>query len=316
MSACAIRECPLALPADDGLTLAGTLTLPAGAGPFPAAVILPGSGPVDRESNAAVAGRRMRLELGRPLARELAARGIASYRYDRRGVGETGGGDWRRVGFTQNRDDAAAVLRGFRQHPKVRADALAIVGHSEGALHATALAAAGQTAAVVLLAGTARPGADVLRYQLGAVSADIPAPVRFLFRLLRTSVAEQQAQSLAKITATTDDVVRIRGARVNARWMREFLVYDPRRDLVMIQVPVLAITGAKDLQVDPADLEVIAELVPGPVDTHCIPDLTHILRRDPGPASLRHYRRLLREPVDAQLLIDVADWLSRTLSAR
>ena len=68
-----------------------------------------------------------------------------------------------------------------------------------------------------------------------------------------------------------------------ARLYREFLGYDPRPDLAAIRVPVLALTGDKDRQVDPGDLDVIARLVPGPVETRRVPELTHILRRDPWP---------------------------------
>ncbi|WP_258949732.1 hypothetical protein [Lentzea californiensis] len=58
----------------------------------------------------------------------------------------------------------------------------------------------------------------------------------------------------------------------------------------------LAITGGKDVQVDPADLDRIRELVPGDVETHRIPDLTHLLRLDPGRPSLRSYPRNCASP--------------------
>jgi hypothetical protein len=70
---------------------------------------------------------------------------------------------------------------------------------------------------------------------------------------------------------------------VKARFYREFFAYDPKPDLAAIQVPVLALTGDRDRQVDRGDLDVIAYLVPGSVQTCRVPHLTHILRRDPGP---------------------------------
>ncbi|MDN5749932.1 MAG: alpha/beta hydrolase, partial [Pseudonocardia sp.] len=295
-------EQELVLPAPDGLGLTGTLTLPTGDGPFPAALLLGGSGPLDRDSDA---GRRMRLGLGRPLARALAAHGVASVRYDRRGVGATGGGDWRAVGFRQNRDDAAAALRGLREHPAVRADAAAVVGHSEGALHAAALGAREDPAAVVLLAPTARPGADVLRWQAAQLAGDLPTPVRLLLRVLRTDLSAQQARNARRILATTTDIARVGRVQVYARLHREFMAHDPRPDLAALRGRVLAVTGGKDLQVPPEDLDVVAELSPG-AEIRRVPDLTHILRRDTAPASMRRYRALLREPGDAQLLADVA----------
>lgn len=63
------------------------------------------------------------------------------------------------------------------------------------------------------------------------------------------------------------------------------MAHDPREDLRRIPVPVLALTGEKDLQVDPADLEVIAATVPGGATIHVVPELTHTLRGQPGPPS-------------------------------
>lgn len=290
--------------ADDGTPLAGTLTLPAGPGPHPAVVFLPGSGRLDRESDT----RRIRLSLGTPLARTLARHGIASLRYDRRGVGSTPG-DWRAVGFHDNRVDAAAALRALRAHPEIRTDAVGVVGHSEGAVHAMWLGANEHPAAVVLLAGYARPGVDAFRWQAAKVADTLRGPARLLRPLMRRTTAKHPA----RMQATTTDVARVGGMRANARWWREQLAYDPRVDLCRIQAPVLAITGQKDLQVAPDDLTVVAHLVPGGADVRLVPDLTHLLRRDPSRPSVLNYRRLLRQPVDQDLLTDVASWLATHL---
>jgi uncharacterized protein len=300
-----MHEIEMAATADDGLALAGTLALPAGPGPHPAVLLLPGSGRLDRESNAG----QLRMNLGRPLAAALARQGIASLRYDRRGVGTTPG-DWRAVGFFDNRNDAAAALRALASRPEIRADATGVVGHSEGAVHAMWLGAhEAVAAAVVLLAGFARPGEEALRWQARMVAAGLPRPVRLLLPLLRRLASTQ----LARITSTTTDVARIGGVRINARWYREMLSFDPRPVLAAIRVPVLAITGDKDIQVDPADLDEIARLVPCGAETRRVPDLTHLLRRDPGPASLQSYRRLLRQPIAPDLLDEVAGWLAGQL---
>src|SRR3712207_9365335 len=95
-----------------------------------------------------------------------------------------------------------------------------------------------------------------------------------------------------------------RSARVNARWTREFMAHDPRADLRRIAVPVLALTGGKDLQVDPGDLAVIAATVPGGARTELVPDLGHTLRSQPGPPSMGAYRKELRRPVDPSVLRD------------
>ncbi|WP_369201707.1 alpha/beta hydrolase family protein [Streptomyces sp. PU-14G] len=293
--------------AHDGTDLAGTLTLPAGPGPHPAVLLLHGSGPIDREGNS----KKLKTNLGGPLADALAAAGIATLRYDRRGTGATPG-NWRAWGFTDNCDDAVAAARALAAHPAVRSDAVAVVGHSEGSLHAMALAARREVRAAVLLAGYARTGEAAVRWQARSIMQGMPAPVR----LLRRPLGALGERALARIRRTRTDVARIAGMPLNARWMRENLAHDTREDLAAIQVPVLAVTGAKDLQVDPDDLDEMRRVVPGgAVETHRVPDLTHLLRRDPGRHTIRSYGRLLRGPVDPGLLTLVTAWLAPRLDA-
>jgi len=250
----------------------------------------------------------VRMDLGVPLATALARCGIASLRYDRRGVGATPG-DWHTVGFRDNRMDAAAALRALRAREEIRQDAVGVLGHSEGAVHAMWLGANADPAAVVMLAGYARPGEEAVRWQGARLAATLPRVVRPLLPVLRRVATRQ----LARLAATTTDSARIGGVRVNARWWREQLAHDPRPDLARITAPVLAVTGDKDVQVDAADLDVIASLVPGGADTRRVPGLTHVLRRTDGPATPLSYRRLLRDPVDTDLLTDVARWLADRL---
>lgn len=288
--------------------LAGTLTLPDAPGPVPAVLLAPGSGPLDRDSDHP----RARFGVTRALAHALAEGGLASLRCDKRGVGGTPG-DWRRAGLYDGADDLARARDALAARPEVDGDRVLLAGHSEGALLAAAVAARGvPVAGVVLLAASATPGEELLRWQARQIGPTLPAPVRGLLRLLRTDLEARVAADHARIRATTTDVARVGGVRVNARWTREFLDHDPRTDLARLQVPVLAVTGSKDLQVRPGDLEVVAATVPGPVETHLVPDLTHTLRRQPGAASLRAYRGELRRPVDAEVLATVVAWCRRT----
>jgi pimeloyl-ACP methyl ester carboxylesterase len=185
------------------------------------------------------------------------------------------------------------------------------IGHSEGALHAMTLGTRHEVRAVVLLAGYARLGEDALRWQARSIAQGLPAPAR----LLRRPLGALGNRVLARIKKTRTDVARIAGFPVNARWMREMLVHDTRDDLTAIHAPVLAVTGDKDIQVDPADLDEIHRLVPGRTEIHRLPGLTHVLRHDPARHTVRSYRRLLRNPVDPDLLTLIATWLTRQLDA-
>lgn len=296
----------------DGLNLAGTWTLPA-AGPVKGlALLLPGSGEVDRNSDH----RRMPLGVTRDLAEALALEGIASFGYDKRGVGASEG-SFLAAGFQHNYDDAAAAFEMVaRRSPELP---VFVVGHSEGAFHATTLAARkrGRVAGVVLLSASAHSGQETSQWQTGQIAGALPAFPRVVLKLLRTDLVEQQRKSMVKLHASDQDVMRMQGRRINARWMREFLQFDPLPFLERLDMPVLAISGAKDLQVNPADLVIIARTVQGPVETKCIPDMTHLLRRDPRTPMLSDYKRQIRERTDAELLETVAGWMgSRVLATR
>ena len=284
--------------------LAGTLTLPDVPAPVPAVLLAAGSGPLDRDSNH----RRVRFDVTRALAHALAEGGLASLRYDKRGVGGSPG-DWRAAGLYDNLDDLARARAALAARPEVDPGRVLLAGHSEGALLAAALAARGApVVGVVLLATSATPGAELLRWQARRIAPTLPAPVRGLLRLLRTDMETKVAANHRRIAATTTDVARIGGVRVNARWTREFLLHDPRADLARLTVPVLAVTGDEDLQVPPDDLAVLAATVPGPVEVRRVPGLTHTLRRQPRGASLHHYRGELRRPVDPDVLVSVVAW--------
>ena len=284
--------------------LAGTLTLPDAPAPVPAVLLAAGSGPLDRDSNH----RRVRFDVTRALAHALADGGLASLRYDKRGVGASPG-DWRAAGLYDNVDDLARAREALAARPEVDAGRVLLAGHSEGALLAAALAARGApVAGVVLLAMSATPGAELLRWQARGIAPTLPTPVRGLLRLLRTDLEARTAANHRKVLGTTTDVARVDGVRVNARWTREFLLHDPRADLARLTVPVLALNGDKDLQVPADDLAVLAATVPGPVEVQRVPDLTHTLRRQPRVASMRHYREELRRPVDPEVLATVVAW--------
>lgn len=111
--------------------------------------------------------------------------------------------------------------------------------------------------------------------------------------------------------ASAGEVVRIQGVRVNARWVRDFVRYDPAPALRQLTLPVLAITGGHDLQVPPADVAAIGQLVGGPFEGHVVGDLSHILRPDPDSVGPRGYRRAARTPVSTEVLSLVTTWATR-----
>jgi fermentation-respiration switch protein FrsA (DUF1100 family) len=149
-----------------------------------------------------------------------------------------------------------------------------------------------------------------------AQSRRIAASMRGLRRPLRRRFLRREERARQRLLASTEDSVRIGRTELPARWFREFMAYEPERDLPAIRCPVLAITGRNDIQVDPADVRRIGARVSGPF-TGAMPEgLTHVLRVDAGRPSLRTYRSQLERPVDADLLDRVATWAVERSAAR
>ncbi len=285
--------------------LVGTLTDPTPMDGGPIALLISGSGKIDRDSNM----KRMPIDVMRQVATHLQSAGISSLRYDKRGVGRSQG-DFSTTGFHDNVTDAKAAIASLRERPEVQERPMFVVGHSEGALIAAELVAADNTLdGAVLLAGTATSGEDVLRWQAEGLSKTLPKPVKMLMGLLKQDLAKTQGKRLAQIKASPDDVIRMQFVKVNAKWMREFMAHDPQETLRTIEVPLLAITGSKDVQVNPADVERIVELVGDDSSGHVLENVTHLLRSDDGPATVRTYKKQIKRPVDVRVLNMLSNWI-------
>lgn len=252
-----------------------------------AALLIAGSGRTDRDSDTG----KFKLGVTRAIAEALTPVGVSTLRYDKRGVGASEG-DYLGTGMTQRLTDARAALTWLAT--AAPGLPLLVIGHSEGALHAAELAAADGVAGVVLLSMAARRGEEVLVWQTRMLATRLPRVARVITRIARIDVIRTQRRNMERIRASDADVVRLQGTRVNARWLREFMAYDPTPALARVTVPVLAITGAQDLQVPPADVETMRELVGGPFEGHVPADLSHILRLDPDGNGPRDYRRATR----------------------
>lgn len=211
----------------DGVELAGTLTLPATGGPHPAAILVSGSGPQDR--NEEIFQHRPFLVLADYLTR----RGIAVLRYDDRGVAESTG-DFATATTRDFAADAEAALAYMRTRADIEPGAIGLIGHSEGGLVAPLVASRVAVDWIVTIAGPGLPGDSVL-----VLSDRDPA----------TAQEEIAALLRAEVPGLAEEQARAQAAGLTSSWMREFLRHDPRPVLRELMVPVLAVNGGNDLQV-------------------------------------------------------------------
>jgi uncharacterized protein len=292
------------------LTLAGTLAVPAADGPVPAVLMLPGSGQTDRDDNA----KQLALNVFPPLSAAIERQGLATFRYDKRGVGGSEG-DYMTSDFDDRVTDAVAAVEWLRARPEVDAARVFALGHSEGALIAVRLAAgAAPVAGVILLAGAAHTGEQILLWQGRQIAGSLAGVSKWVVRLLRIDILKSQRKALDRIRSSSADVVRVQGRKLNAAWMRQFMAYDPAPDLARVDVPVLAVTGDRDLQVDPDDLDLMRDLVKGPFEAVRPAGVTHLLRTEGRKRGLSGYKEQARRPVDPQVVSAVTGWLAKNAS--
>jgi pimeloyl-ACP methyl ester carboxylesterase len=249
------------------LRLAGTLTLPPGAGPFPAAVLVSDLGRQDRDGLApdstALPGLLTYRLLG-SLADYLTRHGVAVLRFDDRGVGKSAGAN-EAATPAQRAADVQAALNFMRTRPEIDLLRLGLVGHGEGAN--IALLVAGQPlppAFVIGLGAYGLPGHETLLQQATLAwqaQKMLPAQLdvnlrrqRTLYDLIRYSTNPTQTQAIVtNLLRQGEPTLSAAGGQQQAAalltpWYRSFLAFDPLDNLAAVQCPVLLITGLADEQ--------------------------------------------------------------------
>jgi pimeloyl-ACP methyl ester carboxylesterase len=316
-----------------GVTLAGTLTLPAAERPVPAVLLITGSGAQDRDET--ILGHKPFLVLADYLTR----RGVAVLRVDDRGVGGSTGS----VSSSTSEDFAGDVLAGIgflKKRPEIDPARIGLIGHSEGGIIAPIAASRSRDVAfIVLMAGTGLPGADILVSQGQLIlKADGASESQLAFqrdaqkRLIGIVGTEKdETAARAKLAAASKEIVaampeserRALGDagsalseaavnRVNTRWFRFFLTYDPRPALRKVSCPVLAINGEKDLQVEPkANLSEIEKALRAGgnqnVRTVELPSLNHLLQ--PCKTGSPSEYAAIETTIDPEALRTIGDWI-------
>ncbi len=246
-------------PKTSDVTLAGTFTKPKSEGQFPAVLLITGAGPQDRDET--IAGQKPFLVLADYLTR----RGIAVLRVDDRGTAKSTG-NFDKATTADFASDAEAEVHYLMGRKDVDQKHIGLIGHGEGAIIAPMVAVRmPQIAFVVLLAGTAVPGEQVLLAQTerAELAAHIPTDQvdvderigKMLYGMVLKGRSE--ADMRATLNRLPEDYRPYLESwqrqlpRLQAPWLRFFLSYDPAPTLEKVKCPVLALEGTKDMQVVP-----------------------------------------------------------------
>jgi pimeloyl-ACP methyl ester carboxylesterase len=310
----------------DGVKLAGTLTLPRGKGPFPAVLLITGSGPQDR--NESLLGHKPFLVLADYLTRQ----GIAVLRVDDRGVGGS-------TGSTPNsttENFAADVMAGIeflKICKEIDPKQIGLIGHSEGGMIAPLVAAQnGDVAFIVLMAGAGLTGEEIL-YKQGAMimkangaSVDQLAKQRAtqesMFKILKEekdpAAAEKRLREELSKSLTEEEkkkagqTIAVHIKLSNTPWFRYFLTLDPRPALRKVKCPVLALNGENDLQVSANEnlREIEAALKAGgnnDVTIARLPKLNHLFQTSQTGSPNEYIK--IEETIAPVALKTIGDWI-------
>jgi hypothetical protein len=318
------------------VTLAGTLTLPPGAGPYPAVVLVSGSGAQNRDEEV------FGFKIFRMLADALTRKGIAVLRYDDRGVGGSSAGADSDTSDTYAGDVAAAVqyLRGRHE---IAPQSIGLLGHSEGGIIAPLVATRSPDVAfIILMSGTGVPGSRILQEQArlineasGLSPADVEEKADLQKRVINAALAgqgwdpvrtdlvaefektaaampEDQRKALGDVDTWVARSVDSQIAALQSPWMQFFLSHDPAPVLEKVAVPVLALFGGLDLQV-PAEENrdaIVSALQRGgnkDVTIELFPDANHLFQKA-VTGSPTEYATLKPEFVPG-FLETISDWI-------
>ena len=205
------------------------------------AIIQAGSGPTNKDGNTIGSGKNDSLKM---LAEDLATQGIASVRFDKRGIGENTAliKKEQDLRFNQYVNDVVAILDYMKQDE--RFTSIHLIGHSEGALIMTLAAQDSDIGSLTLLAGAGRPADELLMEQL---TASLPSTL-----LAESKTALEKLKAGKMVSNVSAELQSLFRTSVQP-YMMSWLQYDPQKELANVSAPILIVQGKKDIQITQAD---------------------------------------------------------------
>lgn len=314
-------------------TLAGTLTFPKTGGPFPAVLLITGSGQQDRDES--IFGHKPFLVLSDYLTR----RGIAVLRVDDRGIGGSKG-DLANATSENFASDVLAGVNFLKTRKEIDPHKIGLIGHSEGGIIAPMVAVKSPDVAfIVLMAGTGIPGKEISLLQMEALmkqSGESEAAIakardlqQKIYQIIEHETDPKTRHAKLKqafeegLAGMTPDEKKKVGASANAEqsatsverpWIRFYFLHDPRETLRQVHCPVLALIGSKDIQVPAKENvpEIEKALKEGgnkDFTVKVLPNLNHLFQTC-KTGTLQEYGQI-EETMSPTALEVIADWIKQ-----
>jgi dienelactone hydrolase len=289
---------------DDALP--GTLTLPDGNGPFPAVVLVHGSGPSDRDEN--IMGNRP----FRDIAHGLAARSVATLRYDKRSFARPQSllahGEALTVQH-ETIDDAVAAVALLRGRAEIDPARVYVLGHSLGGMAAPRIAQAALADGMIVMAGATRPLPEMMIEQTEYIAA-LDDPV--------TAEEATQIAQLKAAVAALRDPARAGAGQLGAPigYFTDLEAHDAPAEAAALDIPVLVLQGVRDYQVTMKDFEKWKRALAGRPRA-CVKvyeALDHLMRAGEGKSGPEDYA--VPRPVAVEVIEDIAAFVHGACAAR
>ena len=311
---------------NDTIQLAGTLSLPDTNKKHPAVIFISGSGQQDRDENV------FGFKVFKKMAPSFIDKGFAVLRYDDRGTGNSDYGNPENSDTRDFADDAKAAFEFLKQHPNINKSNIGILGHSEGGMIAPMVADDHDVDFIILMAAPTVPGKELLLKQTERVlqtmglSEEEVSRRRNINKSIYEEVIKQNTDTAAIKQAFQKLVQSSDSAAVQAQmnqqikavlspWIKFFLSYDPAPKLKDLDIPVLALYGGKDVQVDSQQNKVlIKDMISKGKDNYTLkvfPNANHLFQHaDTG--SMQEYQQLPKEFTEGFLKY-ITNWAENTV---
>lgn len=261
-------------------------------------IIIPGSGPTDRNGNQQLT-RNNSLRI---LAEKLAASGIATFRYDKRVLTllKKGALQEEKLRFDDFVEDAVATVNYFSS--RNRYANIYIIGHSQGSLVGMIAAQQSKVSGYISLAGPGQTIDQTILSQIALQMPDLKDKAQDAFTQLKEN------GKVKKYSPALSSIFRPETQPFMASWMQ----YDPKAEIQKLQIPVLIVNGTNDIQVDTNEAKALAEAKPD-ASLVLVENMNHVLRIIEGTDPLENTKSYNepRRPISEELINVIKDFITR-----
>ena len=326
----------------DNINLAGTLALPdATSKALPVFVLVHGSGPMDRNENPDfkllspdekeklmktlkafnLDIKQYKLDIFKEMSNHFVKNDFAVLRYDKRGIGKSGG-DYKMAGFRDFVSDAHSAIQFLRSRNEVDNSKIIVLGHSEGGIIGPVLCVEDpMISSLVICAGTSQKLDDIMVQQAKSIKETLKHLTQD--QKAKLGIKDDAPDPLEVVknfinkVKSGDEFVEIEGHKVYAKWYREHFAYNPVDTIKRVKCPVLIVQGEKDFQVPFSNALALRDALKSSGNSNVrlllFPNIDHLLKFEPGESSQLSYISKLSRKVEPLILKSISSWVKSIL---